>query len=119
MTSFLGRPSVSGVRWIARILGTLIGLLLLAEFIEGVKGPHPPATTRDYLLAAGCVAVVLGFAVGWFKELAAALLVLAGTAFVAVIMLLPPGMEWPWQIFIITGLLGLLFLYVHVAGRKK
>jgi len=28
-------------------------------------------------------------------------------------------MEWPWRIFIVTGLLGLLFLYVHVAGRKK
>jgi hypothetical protein len=119
MTSFLGRPSVSGVRWIARILGTLIGLLLLAEFIEGVTATNPPATIRDYLVAAGGVLTIVGFAVGWFKELAAALLILAGTALIAVIILLLPGMEWPWQIFIITGLLGLLFLYVHVAGRKK
>ena len=119
MTGFLGRPSVSGVRWIARILGTLLGLLLLAEFIEWVTGTNPPTTIRDYLLAVGWVLIILGFVAGWFKELAASLLVLGGTGLVSVIALLPPGREWPWPIFIVTALLGLLFLYVHLAGKKK
>ena len=119
MTSFLGKPSVSGVRWIARILGTLLGLLLLAEFIEWVTGTTPPTTIRDYLLAAGWVLIILGFAVGWFKELAAALLVLVGAALFTVIWLLPPRREAPWQIFIVTAILGFLFLYVHLAAKKR
>ena len=119
MTSFLGRPSVSGIRWIARILGTLLGLFLLAEFIEWVTGTRPPAALRDYLVAVGWVLIILGFVAGWFKELAASPLVLGGTALVSVIALLPPGREWPWPIFIVWPILGFLFLYVHLAGKKK
>jgi len=119
MTSFLGKPSVSGVRWIARILGTLLGLFMLAEFIEWVTGTTPPTTIRNYLLAVGWVLIILGFAVGWFKELAAALLVLVGAALFTVIWLLPPSAEWPWPLFVITGFIGLLFLYVHLAAKKR
>jgi len=63
MKGYLSRFSAIDVRWIARIFGALLGLLLLAEFI-------------------------------------------------------PPGAEWPWPIFIITALLGLLFLFVHRAAEK-
>ena len=119
MAGFLGRPSVSGVRWIARVLGTLLGLFLLAEFIEWVTGPNPPTTIRDYLVAVGWVLIILGFVAGWFKDLAASLLVLGGSVLVSVIALLSPRMEWPWQIFIVTAILGFLFLYVHLAAKKK
>lgn len=119
MTSFLGKPSASGVRWIARILGTLLALLLFAELIEWFTGTRPPATLRDYLVAVGCVLIVLGFVVGWFKEFAASLLVLGGTALVSVIALLPPGREWPWPIFVVTAILGFLFLYARLAAKKR
>ena len=118
MTGFLGRPTVSGIRWIARILGTLLGLLLLAEFMEWLTGAIPPATLRDYLIAVGWLLIISGFIVGWFKELAASLLVLGGTALVSVIRLLPPGGEWPWPIFIVTAILSFLYLYVHQASKK-
>jgi hypothetical protein len=119
MTGFLERPSVSGVRRVGRILGTLLGLLLLALFLEWVTGPNPPTAIRDYLLAVGCVMVILGFAVGWFKDLAAFLLVLGGSALVCVVRLLSPRAEWPLRIFLVTGIISFLFLYVHLAGKKK
>lgn len=119
MTGFLGKPSASGLRWVARVLGTIMALFLLAEFIEWVTGPRPPAVLRDYLVAVGWLLVILGFAFGWFKDLAASLLVLGGTALVCVIMLLPPGEAWPWKIFIVTAILGFLYLFVHFAGKKE
>ena len=119
MTGFLERPSVSAVRRVGRILGTLLGLFLLAEFIEWVTGPHPPTAVRDYLLAVGFVMVVLGFAIAWFKELAAFFLVLGGSALVCVVRLLPPREAWPWQIFLVTAILSFLFLYIHLATKKR
>ena len=100
MTGFLERPSVSAVRRIGRILGTLLGLFLLAEFIEWVTGTNPPTAIRDYLIAVGCVMIVLGFAVGWFKDLAAFLLVLGGSAVVCVVTLLPPAGNGPCRSFL-------------------
>jgi hypothetical protein len=119
MTNFLGKPSALGIRWVARIMGTLLGLLLLTEFIEWLTGTRPPASLRDYLIAVGWLLIISGFVVGWFKELAASLLVLGGIALVSVIRLLPPGGEWPWPIFIVAAILSFLFLYVHLASKKK
>jgi len=119
MTGFLGRPSVSGIRWIARILGALLGLLLLAEFIEWLTGPSPPARLRDYLGAVVWLLIISGFVVGWFKDLAASLLVLGGIALVYVISLISPRGAWPWPILIVPAIVGFLFLYVHLASKKK
>ncbi len=119
MTRFLEKPSASGIRWVARILGTLFGLLLLAEFIEWLTGTRAPSTVPDYLIAVGMVLIILGFAAGWFKALAASLLVLGGTLLVLVIFLLSPGREWPWPLFLITTILGCLFLYAHLAAKKS
>ena len=120
MTGFFGKPSAQGIRWIARILGTLLGLLLLAEFIEGMTGTSPPTTIRDYLGAVVWLLIISGFVVGWFKDLAASLLVLGGIAFVFVISLLSPrGEAWPWPILIVPAIVGFLFLYVHLAAKNK
>lgn len=121
MTSFVGTPSTQGIRWVARILGTLLELFLLAILIEWLTGPHPPATLRDHLFAVGWLLIISGFIVGWFKDLAASLLVLGGVAFDSVVWLLPPGGAWPWpmRILIVAAVLGFLFLCVHLARKKK
>ena len=120
MTGFLERPSVSGVRRVGRILGTLLGLLLLAEFIEWVTGPHPPTAILDYMGAVVLLLIISGFVVGWFKELAAFLLVLGGSAFLCVVTILTPRADrGPWPIFLVTAITSFLFLYVHLASKKK
>lgn len=116
MTGFLERPSVSGVRRAGRILGTLLGLLLLAVFLDWVMGPNPPTAIGDYLLAVVLLLIISGFVVGWFKDLAAFLLVLGGSALLGVVMLLEGG---PWPILLITAIISFLFLYVHLAGKKN
>ena len=120
MTNFLGKPSTSGIRWVARIMGTLLGLLLLVVFLDAGSNLFP-ATLRDYLGYFGSLLIILGFVVGWFKDLVASLLVLGGVALVAVILLLSPGGEvpWPWPILIVPAIPGFLFLYVYFASKKK
>jgi hypothetical protein len=115
MTGFLERPSVSAVRRVGRILGTLLGLLVLALFLEWVTGPSPPAAIRDYLGAVGLVMIVLGFVVGWFKELVAFLLALGGTALASVVWLLSPRADrGPWPIFLVTAIISFLFYLTNL-----
>jgi hypothetical protein len=83
-------------------------------------GPNPPTAIRDYLGAFVLLLIISGFVVGWFKELVAFLLVLSGSALLCVVMLLTPRADrGPWPIFLVTGIISFLFLYVHLAGKKK
>jgi hypothetical protein len=116
------RPSVSAVRWVARILGTLIGFVGLWGVIEGLEynlTHQSEATTSGYLVWGGFFLVFAGCVVGWFKEFAASLLILGGTALLGAIALLVPSAFRRAHFLSIPVLLGFLFLYVHLAGKKK
>jgi len=122
MTGFLEKPSASGIRWVARILGSVIGLMALFGVIEGLDYnlAHPEkATVAGYLVWAGFVAIFAGCVVGWFKELAASLLILGGIALLVVIALLVPSEFRRAYLLIIPAVPGFLFLYVHLAGKRE
>jgi len=99
-------------RWLPRILGTLIGLLALGEFIEGL-GYLGQLDTRDMMLRAGFFVVFAGCVVGWFKELAASLIILGGTATIVISGGPPLG------VIMFPALVGLLYLIVHVGTKKE
>jgi len=107
-------PGLAGrdIRWLPRILGTLIGLLALGEFMEGL-GYFGQIDTRGIMLRVGFFAVFAGCVVGWFKELAAALIILGGTA----IIMISGGP--PLSISMFPALVGLLYLVVYLANKKK
>jgi len=65
------------------------------------------------MLNVGFFVVFAGCVVGWFKELAAALMILGGTA----IIVISGGP--PLSISMFPALVGLLYLVVHLAGKKK
>jgi hypothetical protein len=116
------RPSVSAVRWVARIIGTLIGFAGLWGVIEGLEynlTHQSEATTSGYLVWGGFFLVFAGCVVGWFREFAASLLILGGTALLGAIALLAPSAFRRAHFLSIPALLGFLFLYVHLAGKKK
>ena len=100
-------------RWLPRILGTLIGLLALGEFIEGL-GYLGQLDTGGIMVRIGFFLVFAGCAVGWFKELAAFLLILGGTA---IFCLIPGGP--PMGISMLPALVGFLYLFVHLGVKKK
>jgi hypothetical protein len=107
-------PGLAGrdIRWLPRILGTLIGLLALGEFIEGL-GYLRQFDTRGIMLRVGFFVVFAGCVVGWFKELAASLIIIAGTA----IIVISGGP--PLSISMLPALVGLLYFVVHLAGKKE
>ncbi len=116
------KPLVSAVRWVARILGTMIGLMALFGVVEGLQyhlERTSEITTPRILVWVGFVVIFAGCVVGWFKELAASLLILGGIALLVVIALLVPS-EFRQAYFLsIPAVPGFLFLYVHLAGKKE
>jgi hypothetical protein len=122
MNAFLERPSVSAIRRIARILVTVISLFALGEFVEGITyrasnklGPTIP----DYLGVAVFLLLFAGCGVGWFRDLPAAVLLLGASLLSFMTALAFPGEVPPPYFSVIPAIPGLIFLYVHFAGKKK
>jgi len=116
------RTSVSTVRWVARILSTLIGFVALFGVLEALQEylEHRwEATTPGYLVWVGFILIFAGCVIGWFKELTASLLILGGTVLLGMIALLTPSAFRKLHFLSVPALLGFLFLYVHLAGKKK
>jgi hypothetical protein len=110
------------IRWVARGLGTLIALFALfgiAEKITDMASFKSGRTIPGYLTGAAFLLVFVGCIVGWFKDLAASLFILGGILLILVTALAFPGSLHQVYFFSIPALPGLLFLYAHLAGKKK
>jgi hypothetical protein len=114
MNAFLDRPSVSAIRRIARIFGTLGALIALFGMMEN----------------AGFLLLFVGGVVGWFKDLPAAVLILGGILLSVVTSLASPGylhwisaapMKWLGLAFgfAIFAIPGFLYLYVYLVSKKE
>jgi len=122
MNAFLDRPSVSAVRWVARVLGTIIAFLALFGILGAVSYLASNKADRmitDYLINAGLFLIFVGCVVGWFKNLPAALFILGGFLLILATALAFPGKVAQVYFFAIPALPGFLFLYVHLAGKKE
>ncbi len=112
LKDFLPGSASRDFRWLPRILGTLIGLLALGEFIEGL-GYLGQLDARGMMVRVGFFLVFAGCAVGWFRELPASLLVLGGTATGII------SGDAPLGIMMLPALVGFLYLYVYLAAKKR
>ncbi|MGO8748662.1 MAG: hypothetical protein ACLQNE_22050 [Thermoguttaceae bacterium] len=78
-------PILSVVRWLARIIGTLI-LLLIAAFAIGEGLPNPFAQPLNVnLLFAALLTMVMGLVLAWKWERLGGFLILGGFAFFAIV----------------------------------
>jgi hypothetical protein len=127
MNAFLDRPSVSAIRRIARIFGTLGALIALFGMMEDITEGR---TILEHLTVAGFLLIFVGGVVGWFKDLPAAVLILGGILLSVVTSLASPGylhwisaapMKWLGLAFgfAIFAIPGLLYLYVYLVSKKK
>ena len=112
LRNFWARFAAPDFRWLPRILGIPIGLLMLMEFVEGL-GYLGELDSRGIVLRAGFFLVFAGCVVGFFKELPAALLILGGTATGVI------SSDAPLGIMMIPALVGILYLCVFLAGKWK
>jgi len=109
------KRSANEIRWIPRILGIPIGLIMLMEFIEGFMELGQLDTSGIllriwfFLIFAGCVA-------GWFKELIGSILILSGTIAVGVMTARENRALW---MLTLPAAVGLLFLYAYLIRRRK
>lgn len=106
----------STIRWVARGLGTLIALLALFGILENITEGR---TIPEHLTGAAFLLVFVGCVIGWFKDLAASLFILGGILLILVTALVFPGSLHQVYFFGIPALPGFLYLYVHLAGKKK
>jgi len=113
---------INGIRWFARILGSLLVLFILASVIGEAIEPSPQATgkitTREIPLIIGAISMVVGIIVAWFQEGIGGLLILGGFIFFYAVHLiffqsLPGG-----PFFIIFLIIGLLFLFCWWQSRR-
>ena len=127
MNAFLDRPSVSAIRRIARIFGTLGALIALFGMMEDITEGR---TILEHLTVAGFLLVFVGGVVGWFRDLPAAVLILGGTLLSFVTALASPGnlhrmSAAPMRLlflafgFAIVAIPGFLYLYVYLVSKKK
>jgi hypothetical protein len=127
MNAFLDRPSVSAIRRIARIFGTLGALIALFGMMEDITEGR---TILEHLTVAGFLLIFVGGVVGWFKDLPAAVLILGGILLSVVTSLASPGylhwisaapMKWLGLAFgfAIFAIPGLLYLYVYLVSKKE
>lgn len=127
MNAFLDRPSVSAIRRIARIFGTLGALIALFGIMENITEGR---SILEHLTGAGFLLLFVGGVVGWFKDLPAAVLILGGILLSVVTALASPGnlqriSAAPMRLLFLAFFLaifaipGFLFLYAHLASRKK
>jgi|GEM_PF-2956140 len=114
MKGFWGRFAGNEFRWISRVLGTIIGLVALGELIESL-GSLKELEVSGYILRLGFLLVFAGCVVGWFKELAAAILILAGTVML-VAGAFNPGVV---RLAIFPAVVGLLYLFHYLGTREK
>jgi hypothetical protein len=127
MNAISDRPSVSALRWVARVFGTLIALVALFGILEAITdltSYKADRTINTYLINAGFLLIFVGCVVGWFKDLAASLFILGGILFILVTAIAFPGkvpaIFWKNVYFLaIPALPGFLYLIVHLAGKKR
>ena len=124
MKDFWARFASNEFRWIARVFGTLLGLLLLMEIIESLEY-LAGADAQFYVIRVGFILVFAGCVVGWFKEFAASLLILGGTAILCVMSVRSMSVRAPgfrpqgFFLLIVPALLGFLYLAIHLGTKKK
>jgi len=105
MNAFLDRPSVSAIRRIARIFGTLGALIALFGMMENI----------------GFLLLFVGGVVGWFKDLPAAVLILGGILLSGGTAAAAAPMKWLGLAFgfAIFAIPGFLYLYAYLVSKKK
>jgi len=115
MNALLDR-SVSAVRWVARVFGTLVALFALFGIVENITEGR---TIPEHLTGAGFLLFFVGCVVGWFKDLAAVVLILGAFLLLLVTALAFPGALRQVYFFAIPALPGFLYLYVYLVGKKE
>ena len=96
-------PNLTVATWTARIVGSLILLLILAFAIgEGVPNPLHGLVRRNPLTFA-LVTMMVGLVLAWKWEGIGGLLILGGLAFVVIVNHGVPACCWPWDSSAGTG----------------
>ena len=119
MTVGRRRLSVLIPRWIARVLGLLLVLLVVTIAIgEAISSStFQPLTTRETLMMRAFVVALSGLVVGWWREGIGGTLVLGGLACFFLVHYLYTGRIITAWVFIGLAVPGVLFLVAAWRGR--
>ncbi len=112
MTVARRRLSVLIPRWIARVLGLLLLLLVVTIAVGEVIGSttYQPLTARETLMMCAFVVSLSGLVVGWWREGIGGTFVLGGLACFFLVHYLHTGRIITGWVFIVLAIPGVLFL---------
>lgn len=113
------------IRWITRIAGSLLFLLVTMIFIgsifsESIYSVSPPVclTTSDIIMFVGMFAMTAGVVVGWFREFIASILIIGGYLLFMLTHLIRSGDFLRGWVFITFAIVGIAYLLVWCLDRK-
>jgi len=115
------KSHINIIRWIARILGTLLVLFVLLSAVGGIIDLPPQATgnltKQDIPLMIGMISMVVGIIVAWFREPIGGLLIIEGFIFFVVVELITSQNFEAWFL-VIFPIVGFLHLFSWWQSRK-
>jgi Na+/melibiose symporter-like transporter len=113
------KAPINIIRWIARIVGSLLVLFVLLMFIGYAINPQDTGkiTSTEIPLFMGMIAMLLGIIVAWFREGIGALLIFGGFLLFFVQEIIKNKNFDVW-ILVIFPVIGLLFLLCWWQSRK-
>lgn len=107
------------IRSAARMVSVLL-LILIVMFVVGEGLPKPSELARsERLLGIALIAMTLGLIVGWWRELAGAILIFGGFFSFMAIEFVASGDAGMGAVFVLFPVAGALYLvYWWLAGRR-
>ncbi len=118
---------IQTIKWITRIAGSLLVLLVLIIAIgsfasEGLPstldGTPVSLTSADIVMFVAMFIMTVGLVVGWFKELIAGILVVSGYLLFSITNLIRTGNFLTGEVTFTFLIVGILYMTVWILERK-
>ena len=118
---------IQTIKWITRIAGSLLVLLVLIIAVgsfasEGVPstldGTPVSLTSADIVMFVAMFIMTVGLIVGWFKELIASILVVSGYLLFSITNLIRTGNFLTREVTFTFLIVGILYMTVWILERK-
>lgn len=118
---------INFMRWIVRIAGSLLVLLVLIILVDSFASKGVPVplngtpnslTPPDIIMFFAMFVMVAGLVVGWFKELIASILVISGYLLFSITNLIRTGNFLTGEVTFTFMIVGILYFVIWVLGKK-
>jgi uncharacterized membrane protein YdbT with pleckstrin-like domain len=110
---------MKNLRIIARILDSILLLLIIMFFIGEGSPDIKQLTTIELILLAAVLAMILGEIIAWKWEGAGGVCILGGVTLFILTNALTTHQVWPGWVFALVGVSGILFIITWIGSKYQ